>query len=183
MPSSVCLPRIANELFLIRRVGLFMSYTVTGVVTQLVKVRNSPVRGTAQLTLQMCVGRPRPDLIARCQPLAGAADRPVYGLSTIDICTSENVLRLADGFKVFPSASMSLLAELTIFRASQADTARVRLGNDLICADAQLTSSLIRWPRLLGLLSRWKDASLGQASSQGRFAQDFRLGRPVGRPS
>lgn len=78
-----------------------MSYTVTGVVTQLIKVRQGRQKPPINCLLaQMCVGRPRPDLIARCQPLAGSVDRPVYGLSTIDICTSENVLRLADGFKV-----------------------------------------------------------------------------------
>ncbi|WVF67986.1 hypothetical protein IAT40_002748 [Kwoniella sp. CBS 6097] len=73
--------------------GLVMSYTMTGVVTQVVK---------------MSVGRPRPDLIARCLPAAGAADHPVFGLSTVDICTSTNMHVLNDGFKSFPSGHSSL---------------------------------------------------------------------------
>ncbi|KAK1922989.1 phospholipid metabolism-related protein [Papiliotrema laurentii] len=74
-------------------IGLFMSYTMTGVVTQIIK---------------MSVGRPRPDLIARCLPREGAADHPVFGLSTVEICTSTNKLVLDDGFKSFPSGHSSL---------------------------------------------------------------------------
>ncbi|CAD6580549.1 MAG: hypothetical protein TREMPRED_002775 [Tremellales sp. Tagirdzhanova-0007] len=72
--------------------GLFMSYTMAGVVTQIVK---------------MTVGRPRPDLISRCLPASGAADHPVFGLSTSGICTTTNTLRLDDGFKSFPSGHSS----------------------------------------------------------------------------
>ncbi|ORY29641.1 phospholipid metabolism-related protein [Naematelia encephala] len=74
-------------------IGLFMSYTMTGVVTQIVK---------------MMVGRPRPDLINRCMPAPGATDAPVFGLSTYEICTSTNQARLDDGFKSFPSGHSSL---------------------------------------------------------------------------
>ncbi|WWC72489.1 uncharacterized protein I206_106451 [Kwoniella pini CBS 10737] len=73
--------------------GLVMSYTMTGVVTQVVK---------------MSVGRPRPDLIARCLPAPGSVDHPVFGLSTVDICTNTNLLILNDGFKSFPSGHSSL---------------------------------------------------------------------------
>ena len=48
----------------------------------------------------MSVGRPRPDLISRCLPRIGAHDQVPYGLSTYEICTSTNKLRLDDGFKV-----------------------------------------------------------------------------------
>jgi diacylglycerol diphosphate phosphatase/phosphatidate phosphatase len=48
----------------------------------------------------MSVGRPRPDLIARCLPMTGATDHPVFGLSTEIICTTTNIARLDDGFKV-----------------------------------------------------------------------------------
>ncbi|KAL7422689.1 hypothetical protein Q5752_001980 [Cryptotrichosporon argae] len=73
--------------------GLGMSYTMTGVVTQIVK---------------MMVGRPRPDLIDRCQPAPGSTDAAVYGLSTYAICTTSDLLRLDDGFKSFPSGHSSL---------------------------------------------------------------------------
>jgi len=48
----------------------------------------------------MTVGRPRPDLISRCLPPPGASDHPVFGLSTYEICTTTNKLKLDDGFKV-----------------------------------------------------------------------------------
>ena len=72
--------------------GLFMGFTVTGVVTQVVK---------------MGVGRPRPDAIARCQPYEGAHDAAVYGLSNYTICTQEDAHILNDGFKSFPSGHSS----------------------------------------------------------------------------
>lgn len=72
--------------------GLFMSFTMTGVITQAIK---------------LMVGRPRPDLIARCQPPAGAHDAAVYGLSTWKICTQKNFYILNDGFKSFPSGHSS----------------------------------------------------------------------------
>lgn len=65
--------------------GLFMSFTMTGVITQVIK---------------LMVGRPRPDLIARCLPKEGAHDHPVFGLSTDKICTQTNFYVLNDGFKV-----------------------------------------------------------------------------------
>ncbi|KAK4688621.1 diacylglycerol diphosphate phosphatase / phosphatidate phosphatase, partial [Tremellales sp. Uapishka_1] len=73
--------------------GLFMSLSMAGIVTQLIK-------GS--------VGRPRPDLIARCLPNIGATDAYMYGLSTVDICTNTNLLILDDGFKSFPSGHSSL---------------------------------------------------------------------------
>ncbi|BEJ16429.1 hypothetical protein CspHIS471_0510340 [Cutaneotrichosporon sp. HIS471] len=73
--------------------GLFMSFTMAGVVTQVIK---------------LMVGRPRPDLIARCQPSAGAHDAPVYGLSNWKMCTQQDFYILNDGFKSFPSGHSSL---------------------------------------------------------------------------
>ncbi|OWZ36704.1 PAP2 domain-containing protein [Cryptococcus neoformans C23] len=73
--------------------GLLMSYTMTGVVTQIIK---------------MSVGRPRPDLIARCMPVEGAMDHPVFGLSNVSICTNTNAFILDDGFKSFPSGHSSM---------------------------------------------------------------------------
>lgn len=52
--------------------GLLLSVSLTTVFTQVVKV---------------CVGRPRPDLIDRCQPVQGAANAAVYGLATVAVCT------------------------------------------------------------------------------------------------
>ena len=74
----------------------------------------------------MSVGRPRPDLIARCLPVPGSVDHPVFGLSTVDICTSTNIAQLDDGFKVCAlwGAKAPTCADI-LFRASRLAIARV----------------------------------------------------------
>ncbi|KAL9593379.1 MAG: hypothetical protein Q9219_007582 [cf. Caloplaca sp. 3 TL-2023] len=57
--------------------------------------------------LKNATGKPRPDLIDRCQPLAGSADPLVYGLSNSTICTQTNHKILKDGFRSFPSGHSS----------------------------------------------------------------------------
>ncbi|KAL8934851.1 MAG: hypothetical protein Q9216_005704 [Gyalolechia sp. 2 TL-2023] len=57
--------------------------------------------------LKNATGKPRPDLIDRCQPLAGSADPPVYGLSNYTICTQNDHKMLKDGFRSFPSGHSS----------------------------------------------------------------------------
>lgn len=72
--------------------GLLLSVSLTTVFTQVVKV---------------CVGRPRPDLIDRCQPVEGATNAAVYGLATVAICTVQSGHIIDDGFKSFPSGHSS----------------------------------------------------------------------------
>ncbi|GAA5988295.1 hypothetical protein JCM10908_002153 [Rhodotorula pacifica] len=72
--------------------GLLLSVSLTTVFTQVVKV---------------CVGRPRPDLIDRCQPVQGAANAAVYGLATVAVCTVQTGHIIDDGFKSFPSGHSS----------------------------------------------------------------------------
>lgn len=50
------------------------------------------------------VGRPRPDLIARCKPAKGT---PEHQLVTIDVCTETNLHKLHDGWRSFPSGHSS----------------------------------------------------------------------------
>ena len=57
--------------------------------------------------LKNATGKPRPDLIARCLPLLGSADPPVFGLSNSTICTQKNHAILKDGFRSFPSGHSS----------------------------------------------------------------------------
>lgn len=87
--------------------GLLLSYTITGSITQLLKV---------------AVGRPRPDVISRCQPIPGSID-PVYGLSTVDICTQTVKHILDDGWRSFPSghssSSFAGLGFLTFYLAGK----------------------------------------------------------------
>ncbi|GAA5872426.1 hypothetical protein JCM8547_000923 [Rhodosporidiobolus lusitaniae] len=74
--------------------GLLLSVSLTTVFTQVVKI---------------CVGRPRPDIIDRCQPIEGAANKAVYGLAVAaEICTTDiNSHLMLDGFRSFPSGHSS----------------------------------------------------------------------------
>ncbi|KAK3303674.1 phosphatidic acid phosphatase type 2/haloperoxidase [Chaetomium strumarium] len=66
------------------------------------------------------VGRPRPDLIARCLPAAGT---PRDILVTIDVCTQTRHHTLHDGWRSFPSGHSSFsfagLGYLSLFLAGQ----------------------------------------------------------------
>lgn len=69
--------------------GFIISLILTSFLTDVVK--NS-------------VGRPRPDLIARCKP---EKDTPEHTLVTIDICTETDHHTLHDGWRSFPSGHSS----------------------------------------------------------------------------
>ncbi|KIK67444.1 hypothetical protein GYMLUDRAFT_69628 [Collybiopsis luxurians FD-317 M1] len=71
---------------------VILSLALAGVVTQFSKIT---------------VGRPRPDVIDRCQPPSGATD-PTFGLSSSSICTQTDMAILKDGFRSFPSGHSSL---------------------------------------------------------------------------
>lgn len=58
-------------------------------------------------SLKNAIGKPRPDLIDRCQPREGSADPLPFGLSTSAICTQTNNRILKDGFRSFPSGHSS----------------------------------------------------------------------------
>jgi diacylglycerol diphosphate phosphatase/phosphatidate phosphatase len=72
--------------------GLTLGLSLTASLTEIVKVT---------------VGRPRPDLIDRCQPLPGSVDHPIFGLSNVSICTQTDKHILKDGFKSFFSGHSS----------------------------------------------------------------------------
>lgn len=57
--------------------------------------------------LKNATGKPRPDLIDRCQPQPGSEDPPVFGLSNSTICSQTNHAILKDGFRSFPSGHSS----------------------------------------------------------------------------
>ena len=69
--------------------GLFISVMLTAFLTDVVK---------------NAVGRPRPDLLARCKPRAGT---PQNKLVTIDVCTETDHHVLHDGWRSFPSGHSS----------------------------------------------------------------------------
>ncbi|KAI4663448.1 uncharacterized protein J4E78_003862 [Alternaria triticimaculans] len=101
--------------------GWFISMILTMFITDVIK---------------NAVGRPRPDLIARCKPAPGT---PAHQLVTFDVCTETNHHVLHDGWRSFPSGhssfSFSGLGYLALFIAGQchvyrprADLARVLLA-------------------------------------------------------
>ncbi|KAL2161844.1 hypothetical protein VTH06DRAFT_7628 [Thermothelomyces fergusii] len=70
--------------------------------------------------IKNAVGRPRPDLLARCVP---RADAPRDVLVTIDVCTQTDRHTLHDGWRSFPSGHSSFafagLGYLSLFLAGQ----------------------------------------------------------------
>jgi len=72
--------------------GFALSMTMTLVVTEIIKNTS---------------GRPRPDFVDRCQPITGAVDSPVYGLSNSSMCTRGDSAILRDGFKSLVSGHAS----------------------------------------------------------------------------
>ncbi|KAL7312461.1 hypothetical protein PS15m_008218 [Mucor circinelloides] len=57
--------------------------------------------------IKVTAGRPRPDMLSRCQPPADAVD-PRFGLTSVDICTTDIYSHtMIDGFKSFPSGHSS----------------------------------------------------------------------------
>ncbi|KAL4784827.1 phosphatidic acid phosphatase type 2/haloperoxidase [Aspergillus varians] len=71
--------------------GLVLSQALCFVITQ---------------ALKNACGKPRPDIIDRCQPREGSADAVPYGLSDSSICTGDPFL-LKDGFRSWPSGHSS----------------------------------------------------------------------------
>jgi membrane-associated phospholipid phosphatase len=73
-------------------IGLCLGLSMTIMMTDIVKIT---------------VGRPRPDMLDRCQPAPGSIDPPL-GLSNYTICTTDlNSYMMRDGFKSFPSGHSS----------------------------------------------------------------------------
>lgn len=93
--------------------GLFISLFLTSILTDIVK---------------NAVGRPRPDLIARCKPRAGT---PSHELVTYRVCTETDHHTLHDGFRSFPSGHSSWafagLGYFALVLAGQMHTFRPRV--------------------------------------------------------
>ncbi|KAL8654108.1 MAG: hypothetical protein Q9210_001712 [Variospora velana] len=78
-------------------------------------------------TFKNAIGRPRPDLLARCKPAKGTSTDL---LVTIAVCTEKNHHTLHDGWRSFPSGHSSFafsgLGYLSLFLAGQLHTFRPR---------------------------------------------------------
>lgn len=71
-------------------------------------------------TVKNAVGRPRPDLVARCKPAPGTPENALVG---IEVCTETRHHVLHDGWRSFPSGHSSFsfagLGYLSLFLAGQ----------------------------------------------------------------
>lgn len=71
-------------------------------------------------TVKNMVGRPRPDLVARCRPRPGTPENKLVG---VDVCTESRHHVLHDGWRSFPSGHSSFsfagLGYLSLFMAGQ----------------------------------------------------------------
>ncbi|KAJ9114213.1 hypothetical protein QFC22_005665 [Naganishia vaughanmartiniae] len=151
--SPATLNNTTNPLpLLLRSPGLFMGFTITGVVTQVIK---------------MGVGRPRPDMLARCLPYEGAHDQPVFGLSDYRICTQTDKRLLDDGFKSFPSGHSSLsfagMGFLTFYLAGKMHLADVKghRTRAWLALSPLLASTMVAVSRTADNRHHWQDVTVG----------------------
>ncbi|KAJ5732222.1 Phosphatidic acid phosphatase type 2/haloperoxidase [Penicillium malachiteum] len=116
--------------------GLLVSLILTSVVTDIIK---------------NAVGRPRPDLLARCKPGRGTPDN-VLLLWTI--CKQTNLALLHEGWRSFPSGHSSFsfagMGYFTLFLSGQMHVFRPRtdLGRCLIAFFPLLCALLVALSRL-----------------------------------
>ncbi|RYO97171.1 hypothetical protein DL765_011293 [Monosporascus sp. GIB2] len=112
------------------------------------------------------VGRPRPDLVARCKPAAGTAPDVLVG---IDVCTETEHHTLHDGWRSFPSGHSSFsfagLGYLAFFLAGQLRVFRDRrdLGRALLCLAPLLGAALIAISRCQDYRHDVYDVCVGSA--------------------
>ncbi|KAF2259577.1 acid phosphatase/Vanadium-dependent haloperoxidase [Lojkania enalia] len=131
--------------------GWFISLLLTLFITDLIK--NS-------------VGRPRPDLIARCKPEKGTPD---HSLVTYEVCTETNHHILHDGWRSFPSGHSSFafsgLGYLSLFLAGQCHVFRPRtdLARVLVALAPLLGAALIAISRCEDYRHDVYDVSIGSA--------------------
>ncbi|KAH6609957.1 hypothetical protein Trco_003303 [Trichoderma cornu-damae] len=115
------------------------------------------------------VGRPRPDLLARCQP---SADTKPNVLVNIDVCTAPDGHSLEDGWRSFPSGHSSFsfagLGFLSLFLAGQLHvfnyyTGGRDLSRALICLFPLIGAALIAISRCEDYRHDVYDVSVGSA--------------------
>lgn len=102
---------------------------------------------------QITVGRPRPDMLDRCQPPPGIQNPPLQ-LLNYTICTADhNTYEFKDGFKSFPSGHASCMASIL---------ATSIMSNSNL---ATITASFFCWLGLCSLLSCRKNAPIRRRRS------------------
>jgi len=131
--------------------GLILGLALTGSITQFSKIT---------------VGRPRPDIIARCIPIPGSVD-PTYGLSTTAICTQTDVAIMRDGFRSFPSGHSSLsfagLGFLSFYLAGKLHLfdRRGHTGKAWLSLTPLAGAALVAISRTMDYRHHWHDVLIG----------------------
>ncbi|KKY18874.1 putative pap2 domain-containing protein [Diplodia seriata] len=139
--------------------GFFISLILTSFITDVVK---------------NAVGRPRPDLIARCKPLAPQEKgAPAHQLVTFEICTEEDHHTLHDGWRSFPSGHSSFafsgLGYLALFFAGQCHVFRPRtdLSRVLLALAPLLAAVMIAISRCEDYRHDVYDVTIGSSLGMG----------------
>jgi len=131
--------------------GVILALALTAAVTQVVK---------------LTVGRPRPDILDRCQPPAGISDPP-YKLSNFTICTQTNMAIMQDGFRSFPSGHSSTsfagLGFLAFYLAGKLHLfdSRGHAGKAWISVAPFIGAALVAISRTMDYRHHWHDVLVG----------------------
>ncbi|KAG8901989.1 hypothetical protein FRC01_009695 [Tulasnella sp. 417] len=129
---------------------LILSLGLTGTITNVIKI---------------CVGRPRPDLIDRCQPVDGSVNAPLHGLSNYAICTQTDMYILNDGFRSFPSGHASLsfagLGFLAFYLAGKLHLfdKRGHTGKSWLAVGPLVGAALVAVSRTMDYRHHWQDVT------------------------
>lgn len=148
--------------------GLVLSLALAGSLTEVVKIT---------------VGRPRPDVISRCNPDSGTVD-PTFGLSTVAICHQSDRHILNDGFRSFPSGHSSLsfagLTFLSLYTAGKLhlfDT-RGHTAKAWVSVLPLFGAALVAVSRTMDYRHHWQDvlagSILGLLTANFAYRQYFR---------
>jgi len=123
--------------------------------------------GTATNIVKVTVGRPRPDVINRCQPLPGSHDAAVFGLVNATICTQLDEAIMRDGWKSFFSGHSSLsfagLGFLTFYLAGKLHLfdKRGHAGKAWLSMIPLAGASLVAISRTMDNRHHWQDVLVG----------------------
>lgn len=110
------------------------------------------------------VGRPRPDLLDRCQPAAGT---PTSGLVSISVCTTTDSHFLDEGFRSFPSGHSSYafagLGFLAFWMAGQVALFKAppRSWKSFLCFAPLVGAAMVAVSRTEDYRHHWQDVTIG----------------------
>lgn len=137
LASTLILPNRSTHKTHVTLLGLALTILTTSFLTDIFK---------------NAIGRPRPDLLARCKP---ASSTPTNTLVTIAVCTEKaNTHLLQDGWRSYPSGHSSFafagLGWLALFLAAQTHCLRPRASHAtvLLCLAPLVGAALIAISRL-----------------------------------